>query len=220
MIDKFLTLTKDLLRDDGRERVSDDQIDRALSLAIAQYSKDRPHKAVADFEVEDNSRLPYPAQGDVQEVEYPIGGFPANYLPRDGWGRYDAPEGPLLVFRGHIDAGATIRLSLACAHVLDETSTTIAEVDYEAVVSYAAAILFDQIAAQTSGDGNPTIQADAVNHAAKPENFARRAERLRQRYYDLLGLDPKRVVGASMTVSRPLPASDGGARLTHRRGRR
>lgn len=217
MLDEYLTLTKDLLRDDGRERVSDDQIGRALSLAIAQYSKDRPRRSIEDAMVEAQSRFAYPTDASVSDIEYPIGGFPPTYLPRLQWGRYEAPDGVKLAFKGTMPEGVTVRLVLLRAHVLDVSSTTIPAADREAVVSYAVAILFDQIAAQTSGDGTPTIAADAVNHAAKPENYARRAERLRQRYYDLIGLDPKRVVGASVTVSRPLPAADGGGRLTHRR---
>ena len=107
----------------------------------------------------------------------------------------------------------TVRMFQACR------GCPIPEADREAVASYAAAVLFDQMAATTSGDSNPTIPADAVAHAAKPEAFAKRAERLRQRYYDLLGIDVRRTRPASAMAVQPLSASDGGRRLTHWRRR-
>lgn len=218
MRDDFLTITTDLLRDE-RDRVNDAQLGRALDLALAQYGKDRPLKTVRDETLSIASRLAWPADGNVSAIEYPIGSIPPSLMPRQSWQRYDAPDGAELIFPGGLPAGTTIRLTILAAHLLTVETDTVPEADREAVASYAAALLFDQMAADTSGDGNPLIAADAVQHGTKPDNYARRAERLRARYFEILGLDPKRVRPASVTVPQPTPASDGGRRVTQRRPR-
>ena len=218
MRDDFLTITTDLLRDE-RDRVNDAQLGRALDLALAQYGKDRPLKTVRDETLPAASRLDWPEEGSISAIEYPIGNIPPSLLPRQSWQRYDAPDGAELIFPGGLPAGTTIRLTLLGPHLLTDETDTVPEADREAVASYAAALLFDQMAADTSGDGNPLIAADAVQHGTKPDNYARRAERLRARYFEILGLDPKRVRPASVTVPQPTPASDGGRRVTQRRPR-
>lgn len=101
----------------------------------------------------------------------------------------------------------------------DADTDTLPPDDMEAVASYAAAVLFDQIAAATSGDSSLTIAADAVDHKQKPSEFAKRATTLRQRYHDLLGIDPKRLKGGSTLAQVRLPSSRGGRRLIQRNGR-
>lgn len=215
----FQTLTTDLLRDDA-ERVDAGQIARAIALAVAQYGKDRDRRVVEDVIAPGGHTIDHPANAKVLAIEYPIGNVPPTYVGRMEWSLYQEPDALKISFLRPFNDGETLRLTLARAHVLNDEIDTIPVSDREAVVSYTAAVLFDQIAAETSGDGNPTIAADTVNHQSKPENFAKRAERLRQRYYDLLGIDPKRVQAASVTVTQPLASTTGGPRLTHYRGRR
>lgn len=220
MLGDIQTLVDDLVRDDA-ERVAPEQRDRAIVLAVAQYSKDRPLRVVEDATFPGGGRMPMPAGATrVELVEYPVNQTPPVFLPAETWGHYHAPAGIELIFTRSMAPGATVRLTLLRPHVLTDLADTIPETDHEALASYAAAVLFDQMAATTSGDSNPTIPADAVNHASKPESFAKRAERLRQRYYDLLGIDVKRTRPASAIAVQPLAASDGGRRLTHFRRRR
>ncbi len=219
MLGDFQTLTSDLLRDDAA-RVDAGQVARAIALAVAQYGKDRERRIVEDVIAPGGMAIDHPADAKVLAIEYPVGDMPPTMLGRMEWYPYQTPAERKVIFRNAFNAGETLRLTLVRAHELTDTVDTIPVGDREAVVSYAAAVLFDQIAAETSGDGNPTIPADTVNHQAKPENYAKRAERLRQRYYDLLGIDPKRVQAASVTVMQPLASTTGGGRLTHYRGRR
>lgn len=217
MLGEIHGLVNDLVRDDVA-RIGPEQRYRAVAMALAQYSKDRPRRVVEDVTAAGGQSIPLPDGAlRVDDVEYPAGRVPPVLLPRAAWGHYHAPSGVQLLFPREIPAGAALRLTVRRPHVLTEDASTIPETDTEALASYAAAILFDQVAATTSGDSNPTIPADAVNHGAKPENFAKRAERMRQRYYDLLGIDVKRTQPASAVAVQPLAASDGGWRLTHRR---
>lgn len=219
MLADLQELVDDMVRDDA-SRIDAGQRDRALSLALVQYGRDRPRRIVADETMPANGRI-MPPEGarDILAIEFPIDQVPPRFLSPHQWQPYDAPEGRCLLVLARIQPDETIRVTYAGPHVLADDECSIPETDREAVGSYAAAILFDQIAAMTSGDGNPTIPADTVNHGAKPENFAKRAERWRQRYHDLLGIDVKRVKAASVVVTTPLASTTGGGRLTHGRGR-
>ena len=220
MLGEIQALVDDLVRDDV-SRVSPEQRDRAIGLALVQYSKDRPRRVVEDVVSPGGARLAMPAGATrVEMVEYPAGQVPPAVLSPAAWGHYHSPTGVDLLFTRSIAPGASVRLTVLRPHVLTADASTVPETDHEALASYTAAVLFDQIAAATSGDSNPTIPADAVNHASKPESFAKRAERLRQRYYDLLGIDVKRTQPASAMAVQPLAASDGGHRITHYRRRR
>ncbi|MBR0650373.1 hypothetical protein GXW78_11920 [Roseomonas terrae] len=219
MLAYLQSLVDDLVRDD-EGRVSPEQRFTALGLALLQYSKDRPLRRVEDVTSAGGPRLPMPAGAlRVEAVEYPVGRVPPAILAATAWGHYHGPDQVDLLFTRPIAAGAAVRLTLLRMHVLTEDGTTIPATDHEALASYAAAVLFDQKAAATSGDGNPTIPADTVDHGSKPESYAKRAERLRQRYYDLLGIDVKRTQPASAMATQPLPASDGGRRMHWRRRR-
>lgn len=218
MLEDFRTLANDLLRDTV-DRVTESQLDRALGLAVVQYSKDRPRRTVEDVTADGGHLLDLPAGAiQVVSVEYPLAKQPPSFLRR--WTLYEEPTSTKVMLPFAVVAGAPVRLTVVRPHELTELVDTIPDQDREAVASYASAVLHDQMAAETSSDGNPTIPADTVNHAAKPENFAKRAERLRQRYYDLLGIDVKRTRPSSVLVSQPLASSVGGPRLIHRSRRK
>jgi hypothetical protein len=207
MLDDFRTLVRDMIRDSA-DRVDAEQVDRALGLAIVQYGKDRPRRVVEDVISPGGKVLDFPAGAlRVLDIEYPVAEFPTSRLCSDQWSVYEAPNGRQIVLDVSTLPASYVRLTVNRPHLLTDSDDTIPDVDREAVASYGAAILFDQMSAATSADGNPTISADAVNHQAKPDNFAKRAERLRQRYYDLLGIDPKRVQAASVNVTVPLASS-------------
>lgn len=227
MIDDLRVLVDDLVRD-VVGRVGDDARDRAIGLAVVQYAKDRPRTAVADLSaIVDGDpvvrRLPLPAgwgdDSDIVSIEHPIGHVPPRLLPRETWSRLQTPTGVVIALPRCTTAGDVHRMIFTVAHVLDDTTDTVPVADREAVAQYAAAILLDQVAALTSGDSGSTIKADAVDHGASGPNYAERARTARKRYHDLLGIDPKRMKAASVTVHPPLPTTTGQGRLLFRRPR-
>lgn len=219
MIEQFQDFVDDLVRDDV-SRVTLAQKTRALGTAVIQYSKDRPREIVADVAAIAPQSAPLPQDCTMlMDIEYPIGHIPPRMVSRDLWSIYRAPDGLNIALAFSVPNGAPMRLTYRARHVLDADSDTVPPDDVEAVACYAAAILFDQIAAATSGDSSPTIAADAVDHKQKPSEFSRRATTLRQRYHDLLGIDPKRLKGGSALAQVRLPSSRGGRRLIHRDGR-
>lgn len=219
MLADLRTLVDDLVRD-VVGRLGAEARDRAIGLAVVQYGKDRPRMRVADLAAVDDPlprHLEWPAAIDAASapvaIEYPIGHVPPRMVPRHAWALLETPAGRVLGLPGYIPAGAVCRLTWTLPHQLADDEDTIPAGDREAVAQYAAAVLLDQVAAMTSGDQSSLIQADAVDHKDSGPNYAARAGTARRRYHDLLGIDPKRVQAASVTVNPPLPSTTGGRRL-------
>lgn len=217
----FQTLTDNLVRDDASKIATTDR-DSAIALAVSRYSKDRPDKKVEDITAPGGQLLNLPTAWEpdfsmLQALEYPVGQVPPSHLAPEDWALYDAPGGQQIQLATSINAGETVRASYSIARVVDATTDTIPAADQEAVASYAAAVLCDQLASLYSGDSDSTIQADTVEHQGKAREFAMRAKTLRKRYYDELGIEPKRNVAAGVVVDLDMNNSQGNDRLTHPR---
>jgi hypothetical protein len=197
--------------------------DRALAAAVQRYGRDRPRRLVADVTSVDGRTLALPAAADPDQpfqLEHPIDDDPPAYLDADDWIVYRGPTTTEIRLVGSLAAGAVVRMTYGASHVVDATTDTIPVRDREAVACYAAATLADMMALRTAGDGSPTIGADSVDHGSKSSNYAARANRLRQRYFELLGIDPKRLAPASATGTVPSKASWGSSFFQRRsRGR-
>ncbi len=215
------TLVDDLVRDDaGKVAVS--ERDRAIGLAVVRYGQDRPRSVLEDVTADGSSFLPLPAGWEdggsrIVSLEYPIGQWPISYLSQEGYGVVDTPIGDEIRLAGAIPAGASVRVLFSTSHVLDAINDTLPVNDREAVACYAASVLMDQLASLHSGDGDSTISADSVEHRSQAQEYASRARAFRARYFDGLGLDPKRTRPASTVVDLDLPDSRGRDRLTHPR---
>jgi len=215
----YQTLVDNLVRDDAGQIQPADR-DDAIALAVSRYSNDRPDTRVEDIVSAGGRYLDYPAgwQADfsaLQSLEYPVGEFPPSYLSGADWTIYASPVAEQILLRITLDAGDTVRASYTVRRVLDDTTDTIPAGDREAVASYAAAVLCEALASYYSGDSDSTIQADSVDHASKAREFASRARGLRKRYYDALGMDPKRNVAAGVVVDLDGKDSRGRDRLLH-----
>lgn len=217
MLADFQTLTDNLVRDQD-SKVSEAQRDEALAAALREYNKRRPATKVQDVTGDGTQLLALPAAWEtgfsaIASIEYPIGDIPPTLL--EGWDLYQSPSTLKIATRSAIGSGASARVTFSIRHVLTEASDTVPEDDREALCAYAAAVLCDQLAALYSGDADSTIVGDAVNHQGKGPAFAARAATLRKRFYDQLGVDPKRNVAAGAEVNLDLTNSLGGDRLTH-----
>lgn len=217
----FQTLVDNLVRDDAGKLSTTDR-DQAIRVAVARYSKDRPRPMVEDLTAPGGNLLSLPAGWEVSfstlnSLEYPVGSVPPALIDTACWGMYNAPGGLQMMVQDSIPAGETVRAGYTVAHVVDLATDTIPEADREPVSSYAAAVLLDQLASLYSGDTDSTIHADSVNHQSKASEYSARARALRKRYFDDLGIDPKRNVAAGVVVNMSLPDSRGRDRLTHPR---
>ncbi len=219
MLSNYQTLVDSLTRDDANA-ITTGERDIAITLAVSRYSKDRPQTKVEDLTAPGGQTLDLPAAWEsgfsgLQSLEYPVGNVPPSMIDTGAWGIYNAPGTRQIMVQASLPANETVRASFTIQHVLDDVTDTIDIVDREPVASYAAAVLCDQLASLYSGDSDSTIQADSVDHQSKAREFAFRAKTLRKRYYDELGIDPKRNVAAGAVVDLDLANSLGNDRLLH-----
>jgi hypothetical protein len=215
----YQTLVDKLVRDDSGKIATADR-DEAIARAVARYSQDRPREKVEDVAADGTNYLALPSgwQADfsaLRSVEYPIGENPPNFLDQDEIGFYRTPSALQIMLADAITASASVRLNYTIRHQVDGSADTIRSDDREPVCAYAAAILLDQLASLFAGDNNPTIQADNVDHNSKGREYAARAATLRKRYFDTLGIEPKRQVAAGVVVNLDFPDSQGNDRLLH-----
>lgn len=218
----FQQLVNALVRDDAGRIPAPDR-DAAVALAVARYSRDRPRTRVEDLESEGGTALDLPGGFEagfsrIVSLEYPIGRVPPALIRH--WRLYREPEGLRLMLGIGLPAGAVVRATYTIAHELDEETDTVPPGDREAVSAWGAALLLEQLAAHHAGTADPTISADAVDHGSKSGEYARRAASLRARYFNELGLDPKKAAPAGAVVPLERPASDGGPRIRDRIFRR
>lgn len=188
----------------GRKAAGAAARDAALADALARYSADRPRAARTDLaaaapDADGVARTPLPRGRDAdcaaRGVEYPVGRLPASWLPRGAWAVETGARGAVLATRG-APAGAALRLHCACPHRVDAASDTVPAPDREAVLAWAAALLFERLAAATAGDSHAAIGAEAVERSAPSDRWRRLAGDGRARYRRLLGLEGRRLAPA------------------------
>lgn len=217
----YQTLVDSLVRDDTGKITPSDR-DEAIQRAVERYSKDRPRTHVEEIVAADGhfQVLPPNWEADfssLQSIEHPVGEYPPSYLDIGSYGMYHAPGANVLqiAVRAGFSAGDTVRIGFTIRHVVDASSDSTPSQDREAIACWAGAVLLDQLASLFSGDSDSTIQADVVDHGSRAGEFARRAKALRTRYYDELGIDPKRNVAHGVVVDLDWRDSRGRDRLTH-----
>lgn len=222
----YQALVPDLVRDDAA-KITTAQRDTAISpLAVERYSQDKPRDKVEDINGLGTNLLNLPSgwQSDFSElksIEYPIGDVPPTLVDQDRYSLYDTPTGKQIMVVDSIPAGtANVRVTYTIRHQLDATADTIPLSHREAVSCWAAALLCDELASFYSGQTDSTIQADAVDHKSKAAEFAARARTLRTRYFNELGIDPKRNVAKGVMVDLDAYDSRGRDRLMHPRAYR
>lgn len=222
MLSDFQSIVADLVRDDA-ERISAIQRDTAITSAVLRYSKDRPRLKIEDITVPGGNFMPLPTTwesdfSDLQALEYPIGRVPVSHINTNAWSIYATPVGLTIMVSIPLPSDDVVRATYTIAHVVDESTDTTPRGDLEPICCLAAASLCDQLSSFYSGSTDSTIQADAVEHSSKASEFAKRATALRKRYFDELGINPKKNVAAGVVVDLDLNNSQGRPRLTHRNG--
>lgn len=220
MLSDFQTLTLALVRDDAT-RLSVNDRDIAIANAVTRYGDDRPRPRVEDVVAAAQQLIALPSgwqagYSELSSIEWPVGRVPPTLLSQDRYSLYlDATQTTQVMLTDAVPVGATLRLTFSVRHQLDNSTDTIPLEHREPVCCWAAALLCDQLASLYSNSGDSTIQADSVDHSSRPREFAARAKHLRQRYFDALGVDPKKNVASGSVVNWNAYDSQGRDRLTH-----
>lgn len=218
----FQTLTTALHRDDTGKITTGDR-DIAIASAVQRYSRDRPRLKSQDVIAAAANLIALPAAWEtdfsaVRAIEYPIGSVPPDFLAQDRYALHLQTDGTYqIMLLDAVNIGEGLRITYTIRHQVDGSGDTVPAHEREAVCCWAAALLLDQLAALFSGDSNSTIQADSVDHGGKSREYAARARALRTRYFDELGLTPKKNAAAGVEVNLNTDDSRGQDRLTHPR---
>lgn len=201
MLSDVQSLVDDLVRD-SLSQVTATQRDTAIVLALARYSADRPRAGVAAVTAPGGWRLPLPAgwtpASRVVSVEWPVGQNPPATVAHSV---HRGLDGEAILVEVDLPAGATAHVHFTGFHVVSDTEDTVPGEHREALAAYAAALLFDQLAAAAAGNGEPTIHADSVDHKSQAQEYAGRARANRTRYADVLG------IGAGPAAAKPASAT-------------
>ena len=220
-------LIDDLVRNPAHQ-VTPAQRERAIELALARYSADRPRQVIEDVVSADGATVPLPAgwvQGEsvLHAVECPVVTPPVP-LEADAWAMWRTPTGEVIGLLQAAAPGVTARLHYSAPHVVDDASSTIPPAHREAVACYAASLLAEQIATAHASAQDSTIAADRVDQAHPAREWAMRAKSYRNRYFATLGIDisaqgveQPRIDAAGVVVDLTLPTSHGRGRMYRRR---
>ena len=204
MLGDYQTQVDALLRD--REGVTGPASrDAAIGQGVLRYSTDRPIRDVVDLTAADTHYLALPAGwvtdfSRVLRVEHPIGQHPPAIVPGEDWQHYDTPAGLMILLHVGLAVGAAVRVTYTRPHTVDALTDTIPAIHRDAVASYAAGLLCRELAAYYSGDSDSTIAADTVDHGDQAMRWDKRGRELRQRYYESLGVNPRRNTAAGAVV--------------------
>ena len=226
MLAEFRDLVDDLVRD-AAQWVTPEQRERAIGLALARYSADRPREVVEDVTSTGGAALPLPTawapgKSDLRSVETPID---AGALADDAWRMVRTPLGEEIRLVGYwLDADTAVRLTYGAPHILTDAADTLPDAHREAVACYAASLLAEQVATVHASAQDATIAADRVDQAHPAREWAKRALAYRNRYFATLGIEinaqgveQPRIEAAGVVVDLNLPTSHGRARLYPRR---
>lgn len=203
----YQTLVTQMVRDQSGTVATTDR-DAAIESARLRYSQDAERTLVQDVVwAADGYFGPLPtgwaAGSYLLGAEYPIGQQPLASIELAIY--IDGAGAQKLATTAALTAGSTVRVSFAAPHELTAgppAADTIPLAHREAVASYAAHVLFKQLAAYYSGERESSINADASNTDSRSRNYAARAREARAAYYAGIGkADPLADQGGSSNAA-------------------
>lgn len=202
-LDYMNTLPR-MVRENG-DKVTGQDLERAIASAVLQYSADKPRTLVASFTWEDAGYFAdsvpdgYTADSTLLQAEYPVGNVPPTLV---GMAPF-VTSGPLgLVCETALPAGAVVRITYTAAHVLVGGGTpqdTIPLRHRDAVLNYAAHLLCRELATLYAGERDSSISADGSATDTRARNYAARSKDYRAAYY------------AALEMADPMQAGTGGS---------
>ena len=149
-------------------------------------------------------------------VEHPVDEIPPLHVEHS---IYRAPAA-LRLYAEDVPSGDTVRVTYTAPHVIDADQDTTPDADSEAVASWAAARLLEELAARGAGVTDSTINADGIDHNRQTSGYRALAKGYRDRFYELLGINRKDEMttpSAAVAVALgPRRLATGTRRLTHR----
>lgn len=187
----FIAKVKQTVRD-PKPRFTDPEKEAFIQQAVRQYSKDRPR--LLDFEfIGDGSKQEFDTPDDWKDrfSRIIILEFPVDEVPRQKLRLQDSVE---IVLKSGVEKIVLIRITLAIAekariifntqHVLTSVvdSSTIPDLDFDAVCDLSASFLAHALAANYAHSTDSSISEDVVDRAAQATLFGDRGDSLFKAY--------------------------------------
>lgn len=207
--------------------VGQSEKEKAIAQASKEHSKYRPKTRVADvtgvdtFEYKCSTYLTYWKDGfsSIKTIEYPINDddeTPDMILDESMLRSYRKPDGEYFRFlEDSPDTDEEFRVNYTAPHVIDDIGSSVDYTDEEAFEMLAASYLCQMIAAAYSMQGDPTINADSVNHKTKAGEYRRQASEYRALYFTNMGIKEGENAPSVAFVDWDKPPSWQSDRMTH-----
>jgi len=208
------------MKDESGKLTDPDDFDNAIETALKEYSKHDPAELVVDINGSGTHDQDLPAGwiGEfslVKTIEYPLGEVPASLLDSDDHEIYQTPAGDKLRL---LNESPGITETLRIKFTVLRTVPTVPSKNIEAFILLAASCCCDKLANAWLQNSDSTIAADSVDYRSKSREAASRANSLRKRYREQMGLKDGDVTSpASAVIDLDYKYPGGGSRLTHRR---
>lgn len=197
--DKYITFLDNALQDNAEQLQPDDKI-RSLDQAVMLYSKDKPYLKVKEFNG-DGTSYDFALPSDwidgfsyiTGQIEYPADDYQdPEYIDDDDWMLFtklvSSVKTTYFRTRSFTPAsGKTIRYLYAVPHTLSNSTNTIFETDFEAVVNLATAICFWALAAKYAQSADSSIEADVVDYQRQSDMYVELAKSKMEYYNRMIG---------------------------------
>ena len=174
----YIARIKIILQDDAQVLKSDDSELKALLSAAVNliYEKDRPRVKTAEI-TGDGTKYDFDLPSGfidgysrMLKVEYPSGEQEPVYIAPEDWMIYDNGTAKKFRFLDDIPSnGEKARLVYTIPHVLDGSTVTVPEGDFDAVCHLTAGLALLTMANVYSQSKAPTIGADVVEYRTKSD---------------------------------------------------
>lgn len=194
--DDAITLVYRMLRDTGNtateQLLTNTEIGQFVDFAARTYSMIKPTTTVVDSTADGTDTTTLPAGFDVDfsrivTIESPTGQTPPEFRdPRSSF-LYQTPSGWQLKWVDYApNSGDTVRIAYTTPRVFGATTalTTVADTDFEAVCTLAAARAATAIAGKYGRTNEPILSADTVNYRTKVMDWTSIASKWQKMWED------------------------------------
>ncbi len=186
-------LVSDLLRESAA-LIKPDEEQRAIEMAAARFSKDRPREVTEDIDGDGTYSYDLPdlwvaGFSHIISIEYPAGYQAPIFVDEADFGIYDDGDSKYLRFWGMTPgSGNTIRVKFTTTWTVTTAASTIEGKDAGPIANLAASICLRQLANYYAHTTKPSLDVDVIDYTRKSVEVTMLADALENVYRDYLGI--------------------------------
>ena len=187
---------------DEKNVLSDTDWEEHVYEAVKRYSQLKPYEKAVQLTGDGNAYFDVPSDWEenfskIKNIEYPLDELPANYIDQNYYYVEKMPSGIQVRFSGndYPGDGDNFYFRYSVQHTVTATTSTVYDVDKEAVASYAGYLACLAIANYYSQTADSTLEADVVSYRTKGDEFKSRAQDLLDYFNERIKNDTSGVMG-------------------------